>query len=84
MDIHESTALIITYVFSFYALFLTISGTIGNLFASVVCFRLNKVSTFKILSVLFIFEPFTLYTVSRFEIFTNNYFKTNLLPYFKK
>lgn len=50
-------------IFAWYAFMLIICGTSGNLYASHVCFKLNKVSTFKILSVLFIFETISLYTV---------------------
>lgn len=63
MDLSEENAKIITYILAWYALFLAICGTICNLFASAICFQINKVSTFKILSILFIFETISLYTV---------------------
>jgi hypothetical protein len=55
-----------TYVdiLSYYSILLIIFGTLGNLFASYICYRpsLQKVSTFRILTVLFIYEIFSLYT----------------------
>ncbi len=62
MEIFDSTAKIVTNIFSWYALFLLICGTIGNIFASVVCFQIKN-STFKILRILMIFEVISLYTV---------------------
>jgi hypothetical protein len=61
----ELTAIkVITYVYIYYCLFLTIFGTIGNAFASLICFRktLQKVSTFRIQSIVFIHAFLTLYT----------------------
>ncbi len=51
-------------ILSIYSILLIFFGTFGNLFASYICSRpsLQKVSTFRILTVLFIYEIFSLYT----------------------
>ena len=65
MDVDRCRACeIITNILSAYAMVLIVFGTVGNLWASFICFRppLQKVSSFRILSILFIFEIFSLYT----------------------
>ena len=51
-------------MFSYYAACLIIFATIGNFFSSFVCFRksLQKISTFKIYALVFIFEALCQYT----------------------
>lgn len=55
---------LVTQIYGYYSIILITFSTIGNLFSSYVCYRLGlkKISTFKILSYVFILNATSLYT----------------------